>query len=198
MNTPQPTVAELTVSAIEPVTLDLVKRHCAVVANDEDASLDLYLAAARLQVEHDSQLSLVRRTIRQRMQCWPGRKIECVVAPLISVESIEYLDADGATQTLSPDRYYIDADRRPGAIWRKPAIEWPELELDRTDAITITYTAGYDRDTKPAPAHAVQAILLATGHAYKHRESAVVGAITSEMALGYQRLVNLLNKERFV
>ena len=194
--TAETSTAVLAVTGDESVTVAMLKSHSNIVADDEDANIAQYIAAAREQVEEDSQLKLVRRTMRHRRSAWPVGPIE-LGAPLISVTSITYIDTDGNSQTWdSGGSWYVDADRRPGVIWKHPSAEWPEVLAGRADAITIEYVEGYA--AADVPARATQATLLLAAHYYKHREAAVVGTISGELAIGYERLIDQLNKERYV
>ena len=198
MTKPAPTSTVITDSSpAEPVGLELMRNHCRVVADDEDKLLQHYQLAARKMVEQSTGLSLIRVTARHRLRCWPaGRTIELPLRPLVSVESITYLDPDGESVEWAGE-WWADSDHSPGLIWLTPAAAWPGVINDRGDAITITYTAGHDPSSLPAPEQAVQAILLLVGHWYRNRESVVVGTINSDLQMGYDRLINSITPARY-
>jgi uncharacterized phiE125 gp8 family phage protein len=62
--------------------------------------------------------------------------------PIISVESIKFLDAAGALQTLDPADYVLDKESEPGWIVIGAGKAWP-VTLDRIGAVTVDYTCGY-------------------------------------------------------
>jgi uncharacterized phiE125 gp8 family phage protein len=173
--------------AIEPVSLSEVKRHANVVATDDDGFLSSLIAAAREQVESDTGRALITQTWRLKLHDWFGDLIELPRAPLQSVTSIKYFDADNVEVTLPAAYYDVDADRTPGVIWRDPDYTWPMVS-DQANAVTITYKAGYGDAAATVPARAKQAIALLVGHWYRSREA--VGTVGTEVALAYQRLVN--------
>ena len=73
---------------------------------------------------------------------FPDAEIELLKPPVTSVNSVTYVDAAGATQTLPGASYSLDAATFPG--WLLPAYgtEWPETR-DRANAVTIRFTTGY-------------------------------------------------------
>ena len=190
-------VTEDALNACEPVSLELAKANARVVVDDEDALIRRKIAAARKAVEDESGLHLVRKTVRHRLTHWPGNVIEIPAWPLVSVESITYRDAAGVVQTLDPATYNVDVDRRPGVIWLAPDASWPALQANRSDAVTITGTVGFDAVENPPPEYAAEAIQLLVAHWYRNREAAVIGTINSELEVGYQRLLDLLSETRY-
>ncbi|WP_339739219.1 head-tail connector protein [uncultured Maricaulis sp.] len=183
----------------EPVSLLQLKNICRAVADDEDDELRSWGVTARKMVESDSHRSLVRKTIRQRRHCWPAENyVELARGPLVSVESLQYIDTDGATQSIeSADNWRIDTDRQPGVLFFDPEFVRPATISGRHDAITINYTAGYDTVENPAPAIACSAISMLVAHWYKNREATTVGVVSTELALGYERLIGLLLQETY-
>jgi hypothetical protein len=66
--------------------------------------------------------------------------IELNKSPLISVDSVQYYDAENALQTLNANQYERDIVGDPCRI-RVPS--WPTV-YDRMNAVCITFTCGYD------------------------------------------------------
>jgi uncharacterized phiE125 gp8 family phage protein len=189
--------AVLSVSTDEPVTIDQIRQACRVVADDEDDLLRSWAVTARSLVESDSHVALVRKTVRVRLVCFL-REIRLPISPLISIESVSYIDVNGETQTIEPDdAWMMDNDRSPGALVFLPDYEFPETMFGRNDAVTIEYTVGHDPADKPAPEAAVSAILMLVAHWYKNREAVVVGAVSNEIELGYERLVKSMLMEKY-
>ena len=62
--------------------------------------------------------------------------------PVISIDSITYIDTAGATQTLASSVYTLDSDSMPARLYLAYGQSWPSIR-DVPKAITITYTAGY-------------------------------------------------------
>lgn len=183
-------------SPAEPVSLETIRQHCRVIATDEDDLLRFYLASARDFVSAETGMVLVRSTIRERFRDWrPGDILELTAWPVIGVTAIVYLDANGAEQTLDPGAYRQALDHRPAALL-SIVDAWPSF-ADRPDAITITYSAGFDPIDRPAPDAAKQAIMLLVAHSYRTREAVVVGSINSQLELGVERLIDLCRSKRY-
>lgn len=62
--------------------------------------------------------------------------------PLISVDSITYVDTNGDTQTWGAPNYRVDSGSVPGRITPAYGETWPTIR-DVTNAVTIRFTAGY-------------------------------------------------------
>jgi uncharacterized phiE125 gp8 family phage protein len=199
MTSPKQSLAIIDSSTVEPVSLQLLRQHCRVVASDEDELLRSYLKAARELVESESGLTLVRKTARELRSDWPcHRVLELTAWPIISVTSVKYLDGLEQEQTLDPSTQYRSSTLgRPAYLSLAPTASWPSVVLDRADAIRIEYECGYDQATKPAPEPACQAILLLAAHYYRNREAAVIGTINSELELGIDRLIDQLKDHRY-
>lgn len=100
----------------------------------------------------------------------PMLPIELPVPPLISVESITYIDEVGQTQTLDPSTYRVDPYSTPGRII--PLQDWPKLGTNYS-GITILFTAGYST----VPASVKNAMKLIIGSLYENRESVAQGQL---------------------
>jgi len=120
----------------------------------------------------DRAESFQRRTYMQRQRTYVLDSFPPIIRPpyppLVSVDSIKYIDINGIEQTLDSAEYDVDITTEPGRI--KPAYEksWPSIRTVM-NAVTITYTAGYaSKDAVPFDIKA--AILLIIGHLYENRE----------------------------
>lgn len=82
--------------------------------------------------------------------CRRGWLIEAPRPPLIAVTSIQYVDNDGATQTLAASEYQVDAKEEPGRILQAYGRTWPSTR-DQANAVTVTYTAGYGASGTSVP-----------------------------------------------
>lgn len=87
------------------------------------------------------------------------------------------MDTDGNSQTLGSSVYRVDAVSEPGRITLAYNQSWP-LIRSVTNAITITYSAGYGIPSK-VPDDVKHAIKLIIGHLYEHRETVSEMALTS-------------------
>ena len=108
-------------------------------------------------------------------------------APLQSVESIYYYDANDTLTEFTSDNWYVMKSQKCYG-WIQPALYWPATyDYFRPDAVQITFTSGYST----APALAIQCILLAVGSWYENRESETEARLNA-LSLGFDRLLQQL------
>lgn len=159
------------VDLVEPITLEQAKRHLRVVFTDDDDDISAMITAARVAAEQRLNRTLVQRQLVARFPAW----CEMVLPkpPLISVDSVEYLDADGDLQTLEAFDEYLGAE--PVRVALQYGAVSPGLRY-RPDAIRVTYTAGYADGDVPAPI--VSWMLLVIGTLYEHRATMAAGVQT--------------------
>jgi uncharacterized phiE125 gp8 family phage protein len=135
--------------AVEPVSRAEAKNWCRVDADltADDDDFDQLIAEARARAERVTGRALVTQSWRLRMDAFPCRREPLVVdlPPLASVEGITYVDADGATQTLSPSAYQVDLDSRPARIAPAYGHDWPGTR-HQLNAVTVAFTAGASAD----------------------------------------------------
>ena len=156
--------------AIEsPVSLDEAKIHLRVVTTTEDAYITALCLAATVWAEKFQSRTFVSRSRTMVLDKFPT-VIRPKYPPLISVESIVYVDLDGDSQTLAPANYRVDAENEPGRITVAYDLSWPDTRAV-TNAVTIAYEAGYGTSAR-VPDDVKHAIKLLVGHLYEHREAA--------------------------
>lgn len=166
-----------------PLSFADVIEHCRAPSDGtDDALLEGYLAAATQFAEKVSGLTIRQVALQYRAASWHcGRAIVLPVAPVRDVETIEYVDADGATQSVSSLTYTWSRTASGavvtfGAGWSAPALSASELL-----PLRVNLLAGYDGPEEsgsgadPAlelPAVARTAILMLTAKFYEHRGDA--------------------------
>lgn len=151
-----------------PVTLDEAKDHLRVVTTDEDQYINALCLAATDFAEKFQNRTFVSRPRTMVLDAFPT-VIRPPYPPLVSVTTLNYVDSDGATQTLSSSNYRVDAITEPGRITVAYNLSWPDIR-SVTNAVTITYVAGYGK-AAAVPDDVKAAIKLIVGHLYEHRES---------------------------
>lgn len=163
-----PTIAD-TPPAEEPVSLAEARAqlHVDVGDTDFDTEFTIYIKAAREHAEEITGTKFITQTVLMQADSFCALK-RLPMAPLQSIESITYLDSDGAEQTLDPAVYRaVLADMRP-SIQLKVGQSWPGLQCT-PDAVRVTAIAGYG-DAAAVPAKAKQAMLLMVGDWNRNRE----------------------------
>ena len=164
-------------------------------SHPDDDLIELYIDAATGAAEDYLQRYLAQRTIRLKRDDFPTENadgeviIDLPAYPVISVDSITYVDRQGATQTLTG--YEVDSERVPARI---RIVEPPDVEKGLSK-VTIDLTVGYGSGTSPASADLIpssikQAILLMVGQMYEHRENVVVGTIATELPKTFEYLLH--------
>jgi uncharacterized phiE125 gp8 family phage protein len=153
-----------------------------------DAELTAVIATAREEVETFLRRALITQTWQLTLDRFPGDDFIRLPRPnLLTVESIEYIDTLGATQTLSTDDYDVDTASLPGRILLAYGASWP-LTRSVRNAVTITFTAGYGPAASDVPASIKAAMKLLIGDLFSNREAVIVGTIVNQMPAA-QRLL---------
>lgn len=139
---------------VEPITIEQARLWCRR-GTELDALLPIWIASARWEAEHQLQRSLISQTWEMKLDEWPtgdnGPDVQLWWAPQVAITGVQYIDPNGATQTLASNQYVLDNRTLPG--WLTPAINtsWPATQ-DVLSAITITFTAGYGASGASVPA----------------------------------------------
>ena len=177
------TVRVVTPPTTEPVTIPEAKAQLSIGASDDahDVELSSFIAAAREEWERDTSTALITRTIEHRLPAFQDT-IKLTVLPVVTVASVKYIDEAGAEQTVSSANYYLDADEvRFLDTFVKPATQ------KRSEAVRITYTAGYGDDSKYCPELDRMAIKLSLANRFENRDMIVNETLYSRKA--YEALV---------
>jgi uncharacterized phiE125 gp8 family phage protein len=156
----------ITAVATEPVSVAEAKLHLRVDHATEDALIGALITAAREECEHLLERALAPQTLELSIDEFPDDGIKLPHPPVTSITAVEYVDADGVTQTMDALTYYLDNSQEP--CWLIPVYSgaWPATRAE-ANAVTVTYVAGYE--TCP---EAIRAwMLLRIGTLYRHREA---------------------------
>ena len=152
--------------AVQPVSLEKARSHLRVDCTDEDGLIADDIEAATDAASDRLQRALVPSRYRLTLDAFPVGAIELLLPPVTSVQSVTYIDDDGATQTMAAQDYYLDAVSEPARLLPAVGTSWPEA-LDRVNAVQVEYTAGYADSAIPSPIKSW--ILLAVGDLYEQR-----------------------------
>lgn len=152
-----------------PLSLDLVKHH--LRANDtDDTYLDLMVSGCIRWAENFTGRTLLESTLVLTLERFipvvrlPG-------SPVSAVTSIAYVDSAGDSQTLAGSVYKLTTGSEPARITPDYNQQWPTTR-NESEAVTITYTAGYGETLESAPEDIRYAVLCLCQWEYdEHRES---------------------------
>ena len=146
-------------------------------AHPDDALIASFVQAAINELDGiDGWLgrALVTQTWQLVLDTFPACAIRLPLPPLQSVDSISYIDGDGASQTLDPADYRVFApDSDPGRVEPAYGLSWPAVR-GQSGAVTITYTCGYG-DPADVPELIRTYIRLRVGQYYENRELVATG-----------------------
>lgn len=118
------------------------------------------LIAGRQQVEYDAKVRLITQTVQLKLDQFPGGpEIEIRTLPVQSVSSVQYVDENQTTQTLSSSLYNVDTSRKPPRIVLLENEDWEDTEQQWPGAVTVTFVAGYGAAAADVPVHARLAIV---------------------------------------
>lgn len=173
----------------EPVTTAEAKTHLRIDHSDDDTYIGNLITAARIAVENYLHRALITQTLKLTLDNFPGtyrlfsslllgtqQPIRLPRSPLQSISSIQYVDDQGSTQTLSASKYRVDTESLTPRI--EPAFSevWPSTRAVN-NAVTVTFVAGYGDNASDVPEPIKQGIKLYIGTYYDvFRETALAPA----------------------
>ena len=161
------------------VTVAEAKAQLGVTVATYDALIQALIEAATERLDGWSGIlgrALVNQTWAQKFPGFPsGAVLGLVLAPVPSLISIAYYDADNVQQTLDSSVYTLLEDERGPYVTLQVDQDWPST-YDREDAVTVTFVAGYGAAGSNVPAPIRQAIILMVRELYEfaQRDSSLV------------------------
>jgi uncharacterized phiE125 gp8 family phage protein len=131
----------------EPLTVNEAKDHLQIDRENSrfDTLIESQIMAARVFCEKYLGRSIVRTSYSYKFNSFSGSTIELPKSPVISVDSITYIDAvtSPQEQTISTDVYALDKGVHPPVVYLQYDQTWPTSRGGRND-ISINFTAGYE------------------------------------------------------
>lgn len=148
----------ITPPSAEPIALAEAVLHVKQDSGIDDAHIAATIMGARKSAENATWRRLIAARYKQVMDSFPGIGVfgvtwgktfqipanaillDCV--PVLAVESIQYLDMAGATQTVDPATYTVDYTSEPCRITPLFGKIWP-IPLPQIGAVWVTFTVGF-------------------------------------------------------
>jgi len=181
--------------AVEVVTTAEAKAQCRIDHSDDDALIGRLIKVAREKIEGPDGIGLcfVSQGWRLSLERFP-RQIRIQMGPVLSIDSISYVDEAGKAQTLDPELYQWRRERF--GAWIAPAYEqtWPTARCVY-GSVQIDFTAGFPGtndspvNLSSVPETLKHAMLLLVGHYYENREAVLAGEMPA-MPLGFENIIN--------
>lgn len=185
-------VRVVTPPAAEPLTLDEAKLHLREDGTDQDDLIEALITATRMHAERRCRRSLVQQTLELTLPSFPCDTDVILLPrpPLISVESVKYVDFAGNLQTVAAADYQVDTYSEPGKV--KPVyLKWWQPTRNDFNAVQVRYIAGYaPQQGSPQPLNYLSAnvpegikqwMRVRIAQLYEHREAVVVGTIIASL-----------------
>lgn len=144
----------LTGGATDLITLADAKDKLRIISPEgEDPELDAEIArviasaSAALDVDQDGfgglGFPLVSQKWCRRGAAFDERFLQLPFARILSVDEIRYLDATGAEVVVPAESYALVGRGRMRQVAQISGALWPAV-ADRPDAVTLTFTAGFE------------------------------------------------------
>lgn len=143
----------------EPVTADDVrlagkidKSGDTTIDDTDDAQIGKFITAAREHVESrlnralltQTRLLLLDNLNESALVRNEGRVIRLPRAPVQSVTSVKFTDADGDESTISSTLYSEDLQNEPCRIFLKNGVSWGVSSLQAVAAVKIEFVCGWE------------------------------------------------------
>jgi uncharacterized phiE125 gp8 family phage protein len=166
---------------VEPVTVDEVKARLRLTTTEDDALIAAHIATARDFAESQTGWSLAAKSYRMIIDGFPvfPDYIVLLRPPLVTIDSVEYLDPTYAWQTWDPTQYWCYEDNRPAILERRDGVTYPTTARAR-GTVRINYTTGAYADFLPH----IEGIREIAVHLYDHPE-AITAEGLKEMPTGF-------------
>ena len=153
--------------AVEPVTLDAMKRYLRIDGTDEDDLVSALITAGRLTIERAARISLIEQSWRVRIPSWPpARAVPLPLFPVIAVEVVRLVGGSGPPLLLSADLYRLDHDGDPARLLVDTEAPDP---TGRAGGIEIDVTCGFGASAAAVPEPLRLAIRRMVAHWFEHR-----------------------------
>lgn len=162
----------LSAPAVEPISIIDAKWHLNVEHDDDDPLINRMIGSARAYVEEHTRTRLVRQSWRTFMD-YSLQEIDLVPNHVQEVIQVQYVDEDGATQTVTSSVYEVDIPRQRLHLAYDQV--WPTTRHQRNAAWVDVWTGYYVATNSPLdltgdiPADLRGAIYMLLDHLYENR-----------------------------
>lgn len=164
--------------AVSVLPRELVKVYLRVDSASEDSLIDLLAenALATLEGPNGRGLALLQQTWVLSGERFPCDGIVVPLWPVLSIDSVTYVDPTGVTRTLDPSAYQVDVNANPVRILPVVGGAFPAVRGDLA-GVKVTFKAGFGTDIDDVPADLRRYLLVLVGHCYRNREPEVAAAV---------------------
>ncbi len=185
-------VTAVTASTVLALNIVDANDHLRGQYDDDDTHLVRLIEAATSWIETRYGQALLNATITETFTGWVGSAfLRLARAPVSSITSITYYDADSAQQTWAASNYILTAPTNlPGELEVAPDISLPSTDA-RTYPWEVIYVAGYGAAETDLPDNIQHALRLLVEDFDRHRGNLIEGRASVEAAVGIRRLLSV-------
>lgn len=190
----------VTAPAIKPITLTEAKAWLDISYTDKDTVITGLIAAATAHLDGWTGIlgrCLCEQTWRQDFDGF-SRILRIPLAPVISITSVKYDDADGVEQTITNTNYELLVDDSGPYVRFIDDYVFPTLSDDPA-AVRVTYLAGYATSggAWTGPEDIKHAIALLVRHWFDNPTAVVVGVSAQVMPVAVDAILTKHRRNRF-
>jgi len=178
-------------------TEDDIRDHLRIDHDTEDGYLRNLRESATVEAENFLRRSLLAQTWKWTVDKFPTWWFNLPRNPVTAVSSITYVDSDGATQSLSSSLYRLVTNGTPARLEPAWGETWPTIR-PVTDAVTITFTAGYGAAASAVPMSIRQAVLLIIEQHYDAYRGAGDQRRMQQRQMAIERLLNPYRVKEYI
>lgn len=157
------------------ITVAQAKTHLRITHSDDDTYIEALTLAATEWCEEFQRRVYVQRQVVDQFDEFTD-VIRPRWSPLISVDSLKYIDTNGVLQTIDAADYDVGTYKEPGRITPAFSKSWPATR-GIINAVTLTYQAGY-ANRASIPTEMKHAVKIMVKFLYDNHE--VIGQVTME------------------
>lgn len=133
LTTNQRGLVRTSVSSTEPLTLSEAKLYLRIDSMAEDTLITNLMTVCREHAEHYLKRAIIDQNWRLELDDYAPKTLRLPMGPIISITSVNVIDSEGGSTTISSDLYNIKTGR-------------DQIEFDTilyANTIQINYRSGY-------------------------------------------------------
>lgn len=133
----------------------------------QDGLVESYLRAALAAIEGRTGKAILQRRFKLVLEQWRSAEEQALpVAPVVAIESVTLVAADGSSTVVQPSAYRLAADfQRP----KLAAVGYLLPNVPTDGRVEIVFDAGFGAVWAEVPADLQQAVMLLAGQYYEQR-----------------------------
>ena len=175
------------------ISAEMVRYHVRAVSNDEDTLLGIYTDSAISYCVSQTNRNIGSNTFTVMLH--KGEAAYPIyfrgVTGAVTSFTLKYLNTSGNYVDVPAANFRVQSDVYPTLL---EFIDWNPSDISEQDKYVykITFSAGETLSSQPK--QFTQAVLLLVGHFYNQREGEIIGAISGEIKIGVNRLLESIRK----